>query len=268
MTRGRGRDRKCRSRSAARPMPATSPTARPRSSASTFSATGLLLRRIAEGQSDLLGGMLGMARRLPRAKNRCSGQPYFCLVDEADSILIDEARTPLIISALPTEAQKIAVQCLQVGRLGRRPVRRRRGLRVRPREEDGRADAARAGRRSACCPSREAMDTVGMVNIYQYIERAIMVDREYHPRPAVRRPRRRDRDRRRVHRPAGRGPQVARRHPPGRRGQGRRRGHRRNRPGRADHRAGLLPALRAPGRHDRHGDRARPASCDESTAAT
>ncbi len=29
---------------------------------------------------------------------------YFCIVDEADSILIDEARTPLIISAIPSES--------------------------------------------------------------------------------------------------------------------------------------------------------------------
>lgn len=29
---------------------------------------------------------------------------YFCIVDEADSILIDEARTPLIISAIPNES--------------------------------------------------------------------------------------------------------------------------------------------------------------------
>ena len=29
-------------------------------------------------------------------------------------------------------------------------------------------------------PKPPAMDTVGMVNIYQYIERAILVDREYH----------------------------------------------------------------------------------------
>ena len=29
---------------------------------------------------------------------------YFCVVDEADSILIDEARTPLIISAIPSES--------------------------------------------------------------------------------------------------------------------------------------------------------------------
>lgn len=34
---------------------------------------------------------------------------YFCLVDEADSILIDEARTPLIISrSVDAPAQKFA----------------------------------------------------------------------------------------------------------------------------------------------------------------
>jgi len=37
-------------------------------------------------------------------------EPYFCLVDEADSILIDEARTPLIISKpAPAVAEKYAI---------------------------------------------------------------------------------------------------------------------------------------------------------------
>jgi preprotein translocase subunit SecA len=34
---------------------------------------------------------------------RVQGELYFCVVDEADSILIDEARTPLIISAVPED---------------------------------------------------------------------------------------------------------------------------------------------------------------------
>ena len=78
----------------------------------------LLLRRIGEGQSDLLGGMLGMRERRRRRKAGAA-RPYFALVDEADSILIDEARTPLIISALPSEEQKIAVECYQWSRRGR-----------------------------------------------------------------------------------------------------------------------------------------------------
>ncbi len=53
----------------------------------------LLLRRISEGQGDLLGGMLG--HRNESSEKPVQGAAYFALVDEADSILIDEARTPL-----------------------------------------------------------------------------------------------------------------------------------------------------------------------------
>ena len=55
---------------------------------------------------------------LPEAAQAGGEQPvqreaHFALVDEADSILIDEARTPLIISALPGEAQQRTVACYQ-----------------------------------------------------------------------------------------------------------------------------------------------------------
>jgi preprotein translocase subunit SecA len=137
----------------------------------------LLLRRIGEGQTDLLGGMLGQGHAAADEKP-VQSEPFFALVDEADSILIDEARTPLIISALPTEEERLAVECykwsaeniatfiedddydydhekktVELTREGREKVRR--------------------------LPKPAAMDTVGMVNIYQYVERAILVDREY-----------------------------------------------------------------------------------------
>ena len=69
----------------------------------------LLLRRIREGQTDLLGAMLGEQGEKNESPTQ-RPEPYFCLVDEADSILIDEASTPLIISALPTEEQKQEVE--------------------------------------------------------------------------------------------------------------------------------------------------------------
>src|SRR6476469_8635439 len=69
----------------------------------------LLLRRIGEGQTDFLGGMLGMNADSGGEKP-VQRAPFFILVDEADSILIDEARTPLIIAAIPSEAQLIAVE--------------------------------------------------------------------------------------------------------------------------------------------------------------
>ncbi len=220
----------------------------------------LLLRRIAEGQGDLLGGMLG--QRSESSEKPVQGPAYFALVDEADSILIDEARTPLIISALPTEEEKLEAECYKwSASVADEFV-----------DEDDydfdhekkTVELTREGRQKVrLLPKPEALDTVGMVNIYRYIERAILVAAGIQARPAVRGPRRRGGDRRRVHRPAGRGPQVARRHPPGGRGQAGRRGDRRHRPGRPHHRPGLLPALRAAGRHDRHGHGLGPRAAED-----
>ena len=65
----------------------------------------LLKRRIGEGHRDLFGAMLGSAGR--DHEEPVQGDLHFMLVDEADSILIDEARTPLIISALPGEDEEL-----------------------------------------------------------------------------------------------------------------------------------------------------------------
>ena len=107
-----------------------------------------------------------------------------------------------------------------------------------------------------------------MVNIYQYIERAILVDREYKL------------DRQYVVRD---GEIVIVDEFTGRLAEGRkwRDGIHQaveakqgvevtvaTGPGGADHRPGLLPPLREPGRHDRHGDGLGRASCGGSIAAT
>ncbi|MCA9245535.1 MAG: preprotein translocase subunit SecA [Planctomycetales bacterium] len=103
---------------------------------------------------------------------------YFALVDEADSVLIDEARTPLIISAIPGEAEKIAAatydwaakaveqfeedehyeydhekKTVELNMLGRQLVR--------------------------SLPKSDLLDTVGFIDMYEHIERAIKVDREF-----------------------------------------------------------------------------------------
>ncbi len=72
----------------------------------------LLLRRIREGETDVVAQMLGTGHA-SEAEQPVQRDPYFALVDEADSILIDEARTPLIISALPDETQRAEVQLYQ-----------------------------------------------------------------------------------------------------------------------------------------------------------
>ncbi len=103
---------------------------------------------------------------------------HFVLVDEADSVLIDEARTPLIISAIPGEAEKIAAatyawaaqvldhfqeddhyeydhekKTVELNVEGRQLVR--------------------------SLPKPELMDTVGFIDMYEHIEQAIKVDREF-----------------------------------------------------------------------------------------
>jgi len=138
----------------------------------------LLLRRIGEGQSDLLGGMMGQGGGQSSEKP-VQRDPYFALVDEADSILIDEARTPLIISAIPTEEQRLEVECYKWC------------ASVIPEfvedeefeydHEKKTVELTRSGRqKSRLLPKPADLDTVGMVNIYQYLERAILVNREYH----------------------------------------------------------------------------------------
>jgi preprotein translocase subunit SecA len=137
----------------------------------------LLLRRIREGQNDLIGGLLnegpGSSNEKPVQK-----EALFGLVDEADSILIDEASTPLIISALPGEAERLAVACYNWA-----------STVVDQFEEDidyeydhdkRQAELTREGRLKARNVDKpEDMDAVGMVNIYQYIEQGLMVAREY-----------------------------------------------------------------------------------------
>ena len=139
----------------------------------------LLLRRIGEGQGDLLGGMLGQSRTAEGAEKPVQGDPYFALVDEADSILIDEARTPLIIGALPTEEQRLAVVCYKWSAATIEQFVEDDDYEYD--HEKKTVELTREGRQKVrLLPKPAEMDTVGMVNIYQYVERAILVDREYH----------------------------------------------------------------------------------------
>src|SRR5689334_21789593 len=54
-------------------------------------------------QSDLMNAV-GLSRMAHEGDKPVQRGAHFCLVDEADSILIDEARTPLIIGSLGDKA--------------------------------------------------------------------------------------------------------------------------------------------------------------------
>jgi preprotein translocase subunit SecA len=137
----------------------------------------LLLRRIGEGSTDFLGGMLGHAGAMSGEKP-VQREAFFALVDEADSILIDDAGTPLIIGALPTEEEKIAAEChrwsASVVKLFEEDVH------YEWEHDDRRAELTAAGRQMArALPLPEMMHAVGMTTVYEFLERAIKVEREY-----------------------------------------------------------------------------------------
>ena len=137
----------------------------------------LLMRRL--GAAALGMDNAGLANAKTSHDSPVQRGMHFALVDEADSILIDEARTPLIISALPGEAQMMAVACYQWA-----------SEIVDQFEEDEHYDYDHEkkkveltfeGRQLArVLPKPDEMGPVGFVDIYQYVEQAIKVGREFH----------------------------------------------------------------------------------------
>jgi preprotein translocase subunit SecA len=136
----------------------------------------LLLRQIGEGQTDFLGGMLGAGSA--GSEKPVQRPPFFILVDEADSILIDEARTPLIISGLPSEAQLIAVEAYKWAASVASEFEEDEHYEYD--HEKKTVELIPEGRRLVrVLPKPEAMHSIGMFSIYEYIERAIKVEREF-----------------------------------------------------------------------------------------
>ena len=187
----------------------------------------------------------------------------YCIVDEIDSILIDEARTPLIISGRLADAAKIYYQFASIVAGSHRDaaLRRRRGeahgcpdRRGHPRGRAGarHREPLRRGPVEPRAPARGGPQGQGAVP----------------PRQGLHRRQRRGEDRRRVHRAHPRGAALVRRAAPGGRGQRGRQDQRREPDARHDHAAELLPPLRQARRDDRHGARPRRPSSTAPTACT
>jgi len=136
----------------------------------------LLLRSLGAGNQDLFGQMLGVNSNGQQEQPVQRGL-HFMLVDEADSILIDEARTPLIISAVPGEDEEIAAEAY------------RWAAEVCDQfledehydydHDDRTVELSLEGRqlvRALAKPS--AMDRLQLSTIYEYVQRAIKVGRE------------------------------------------------------------------------------------------
>ncbi|MEM7316100.1 MAG: preprotein translocase subunit SecA, partial [Planctomycetota bacterium] len=136
----------------------------------------LLLRRI--GESALGIGGNGAIRADATEKPVQRGM-HSVLVDEADSILIDEARTPLIISAVPGEAQQRAVACYRWASSVTDKFEEDEHYEYD--HEKKNCELTFSGRQLArTLPKPIEMGPVGLVDIYQYVERAVKVGREFH----------------------------------------------------------------------------------------
>jgi preprotein translocase subunit SecA len=103
----------------------------------------------------------------------------FVLVDEADSILIDEARTPLIIGSLGDEAREAVIASFRWAAENASSFELLEDYTI---EEDTRKIelTARGRQRVRALPRPDAIQTVALVDFYEYIERAIKVQRDFH----------------------------------------------------------------------------------------
>ena len=192
------------------------------------------------------------------ATSWCSAGHNFAIVDEVDSILIDEARTPLIISGPAEQSARWYGEFARRGRPAAAAARTARAT--------TRSTSPSAPSRSPSAASAKVEDRLGIDNLYEsvntplvgYLNNAHQGQGALQARQGLHRQRRRGPDRRRVHRPHPARPPLQRGHAPGDRGQGGRRDQAGEPDPRHDHPAELLPPLREALRHDRYGaDRGR-----------
>ncbi len=103
---------------------------------------------------------------------------HFALVDEADSILIDEARTPLIIGSLGDEARETVIATFRWAAEHADKFEREEHWIL---DEDNRKIELTARGRSLVrsIPRDELMRVVALVDLYEYIERSIKVLNEF-----------------------------------------------------------------------------------------
>ena len=129
---------------------------------------------------------------------------HFCLVDEADSILIDEARTPLIIGSIEDTVRDQIVETYRWASKHATEYELDDHFTI---DDDTKQYelTARGRQKVRALPKSDLVRTMGLVDLYEYTERAVKVCPGVSVGPTIRRSpwrqrHRRDRDRRRVHR--------------------------------------------------------------------
>ena len=103
---------------------------------------------------------------------------HFCLVDEADSILIDEARTPLIIGSIEDTVRDQIVQTYRWAAKHAEEYEIDEHFTI---DDDTKQYelTARGRQKVRSLPKTDLVRTMGLVDLYEYTERAIKVFREF-----------------------------------------------------------------------------------------
>ncbi len=138
----------------------------------------LLLRAMGRIQSDFLGQ--GSSERWStKGDQPVQRGMHFALVDEADSILIDEARTPLIIGSLGDEGRELVIATFRWAAEHAPKFVQTEHYTI---EEDARKIELNGRGRSLvrALPRDNMIRQVALVDMYEYIERAIKVLRDFH----------------------------------------------------------------------------------------
>ena len=103
---------------------------------------------------------------------------HFCLVDEADSILIDEARTPLIIGSIEDTVRDQIVETYRWAAEHATSFELDEHFDID--DETKRYELNARGRQKVrSLPKQDLVRTMGLVDLYEYTERAIKVSREF-----------------------------------------------------------------------------------------
>ena len=137
----------------------------------------LLLRRMGRQQLDFLGE--GSSERWDEGGEQpVQRAPHFALVDEADSVLIDEARTPLIIGSLSDKARERVVATYEWA--AEHAGRFEEDAHYEYDHEDKKVELTAAGRQLLrSLPQSDILRSVGLIDLYEYMERAIKVNRDF-----------------------------------------------------------------------------------------
>ena len=137
----------------------------------------LLLRGQDDAGSDLVGRLSGEPdpRRGDKPLQR---PPFFMLVDEADSVLIDDAGTPLIIAGAAGEVPRATAARYEFAAAQAQAFREEEHYTLHRQEQ--RAELTFAGRELVrSLPHPAVLSGAGLVTLYEDCERAVLVNRLY-----------------------------------------------------------------------------------------